>query len=72
MITQSISRSQNEITRERTRRTKLLIATAALISFFLSISLWFTGSREQALFVGLWVPSICSAGTLLLAGGENG
>ena len=43
---------------------------AAGISFLLSISLYFTGSREQGIFVGIWVPSILSAGTLLL-GGRN-
>ncbi len=43
---------------------------AAGISFLRSISLYFTGSREQGIFVGIWVPSILSAGTLLL-GGRN-
>ena len=31
---------------------------SALISLLASISLWFTGFREAAIFVGLWVPSI--------------
>lgn len=40
----------------------VLIALAALLSFALSVVLWFTDSREEALFVGLWVPSILSLG----------
>ena len=56
---------------ERVRNAKLLIGAAALLSFALSISLWFTGDREMGLFVGIWVPSILSAGTLLLSGGQH-
>lgn len=50
----------------RTIRASILIAAA--LSFFLSIYLWFSGSREQGIFVGIWVPSILSFGTLMLAG----
>lgn len=46
---------------------KALFLSAAVISFFLSIGLWFTGDRQAGMFVGLWVPSICSAGALILA-----
>ena len=49
-------------------RSKLLILLAAVISFLLSVSLWFMGHENQGLFVGLWVPSILSFGSLLLAG----
>ena len=38
---------------------------AAFISFLLSVYLWFSGQREEGLFVGLWVPSILSFGTLV-------
>ena len=50
---------------------KALIFTAAFLSFVGSVSLWFSGAREEGLFVGLWVPSILSAGALLLAGGRD-
>ena len=46
---------------------KALFLSAAGISFLISIGLWFSGDREGGLFVGLWVPSICSAGALILA-----
>jgi hypothetical protein len=47
---------------------KLLILFAAGVSFLISVSLWFSGQREEGLFVGIWVPSILSFGTLILAG----
>jgi hypothetical protein len=41
-----------------------VILLGAFISFVLSVSLWFTGSHEQGIFVGLWVPSILALGGL--------
>lgn len=42
---------------------------AAFLSFVFSVSLWFLGdadlNRDQAIFVGLWVPSILSLGNLV-------
>ena len=32
----------------------------AFISFLFSVTLWFSGMREEGLFVGIWVPSILS------------
>lgn len=55
----------------RISASKVLFFAAAGISFALSIWLWFSGDRERGLFVGLWVPSILSAGALLLTGGRN-
>lgn len=43
-----------------------LVGAAALISFALSVSLWFTGNEQEAIFVGLWVPSILALGTLVM------
>jgi len=34
------------------------VFAAALISFATSVYLWFSGQRDEGLFVGLWVPSI--------------
>ncbi len=39
---------------------------AAGLSFLFSVSLWFSGYREEGVFVGIWVPSIFSFGNLLL------
>ena len=47
---------------------KLGFTLAAGLSFLFSVYLWFTGSREEGLFVGLWVPSILAFGGLLMAG----
>jgi len=43
-----------------------LILLAALISFVLSVSLWFAGNRDEGLFVGIWVPTIISLGAFLV------
>jgi hypothetical protein len=50
---------------------KGLFCVAAGLSFVLSVYLWFGGSKEQGLFVGLWVPSILALGGLLLSGREK-
>ena len=38
------------------------ILAVAFAAFILSVTLWFTGSHEQGIFVGLWVPSILAFG----------
>lgn len=52
-------------------RSKLLYIAAAGISFLLSVGLWFQGQRDEGVFVGIWVPSILSFGTLMLSGGRH-
>jgi len=47
------------------------ILAGAFLSFAFSITLWFTGSRDEGLFVGLWVPSILALGSLLLPPSER-
>ena len=44
-----------------------LITVAAFFAFVLSVTLWFTDSREEALFTGLWVPSILALGAFYAA-----
>jgi len=46
-----------------------LFLVAAAVSFLLSVTLWFTDNRQAAVFVGLWVPSILSAGAFWMAAG---
>ena len=45
---------------------KALFMAAAFLSFLMSVYLFFTGDHERGIFVGIWVPSILSLGTLLL------
>jgi hypothetical protein len=52
-------------------KPKTLFLAAAFVSLLASIGLWFAGDREAGLFVGLWVPSICAAGALILVGGRR-
>ncbi len=49
------------------KRSQLLFCAAAGLSFVASVTLWFSGHKEEGLYVGLWVPSILALGTLLLA-----
>ena len=51
---------------------KLGFVIAAGASFFFSVYLWFSGSKQEGVFVGLWVPSILSFGTLILGRRSNG
>jgi hypothetical protein len=53
---------------KRTPLVKGLFLLGAAISFLLSIYLWFNGQKDEGVFVGIWVPSILSLGTLLLTG----
>lgn len=48
-----------------TTQARLLLFVAALVSFGLSVALWFSGHEQQGIFVGLWVPSILALGALV-------
>jgi len=49
-------------------RLKLPFLVAAFLSFLFSVFLYFVqGETTAGIFVGLWVPSIHSLGTLLLS-----
>lgn len=50
---------------------RALILLAAFVSFVLSVALWFSGDKQQGIFVGLWVPSILSLGGIVLRHGER-
>ena len=43
----------------------ILWLVAAFLSFLGSVFCWFLVDRQTGLFIGLWVPSILSLGTLL-------
>jgi hypothetical protein len=60
----------NTVQKIHLAKTGFVIAASA--SFLFSVYLWFTGSREEGLFVGIWVPSILSFGALLLSGKSHG
>ena len=47
-------------------RARALILLAALLSFFLSVGLFFLDDELHGIFVGLWVPSILGFGALIL------
>ena len=39
-----------------------LLLAAAILSFMFSVYLWFSGLRDEGMFVGIWVPSILAFG----------
>lgn len=45
-------------------RSDSVFLIAAFLSFIFSVYLWFTGQRDEGMFVGIWVPSILSFATL--------
>jgi len=47
------------------KRSDYFILAAASISFLVSVGLWFSGQRDEGLFVGVWVPSILSFGAFV-------
>jgi hypothetical protein len=51
------------------RLVRPLFLLAALISFVLSVALWFGDHHAQGAFVGLWVPSILALGAFLAPAG---
>ena len=55
----------------RLDRSKLLFVIGAGLSFLMSVFLWFSGQKEQGVYVGLWVPSILALGALLTQGRES-
>ena len=59
-------RRHGSSTMSRESRARLLLLTAATLSFLLSVSLWFSGHELQGIFVGIWVPSILSLGGIVL------
>ena len=63
--------SQGDATMKRRSVARLGYILAAGASLVVSVLLWFTGDKEQGVFVGIWVPSILSLGTLMLKGDGN-
>jgi hypothetical protein len=51
--------------RSRTATARALFLVAAALSFAVSVGLYFSGSENEGIFVGLWVPSILALGAFL-------
>jgi hypothetical protein len=64
-------RVQELVTIRSEASARALILLGALVSFVLSVSLWFGGNEQQGIFVGLWVPSILALGALVARRGER-
>ena len=44
---------------------RVMFLLAAVLSFGASVVLYFSGSENEGIFVGLWVPSILALGAFL-------
>ena len=62
----------NGVSAPRRRVGLRLFLIATVMSFLLSVSLWFLGFRDEGVFVGLWVPSILAAGIFWMLANERG
>lgn len=51
-----------------TFKIRLAFLAAGFVSFLFSVYLWFFASKDQGIFVAIWVPSLWSLGALVLAG----
>ncbi len=58
------------MSRERLGVTLFLVA--AVVSFLLSIALWFTDHQMEGIYVGIWVPSILAFGAFWIITREEG
>ncbi len=50
---------------KRFTATDILLFTAALMSLVFSEILYFRGNKQEAIFIGIWVPSILAFGIYL-------
>ena len=47
------------------KRFDLTVLFVTVVSFLLSVYLWFGGQKDAGVFVAIWVPSLLSAGVFL-------
>lgn len=52
-------------------QARILIMVAAFLSLIASVALYFSGSENEGIFIGLWVPSILALGALLVPAGSD-
>jgi hypothetical protein len=47
------------------KKPDFFFLAAAFLSMLFSIYLWFSGMREEGIYVGIWVPSLLSAANFI-------
>ena len=47
------------------KKSDYLLLLAVFISFTISVALWFSGYKDEGLYVGIWVTSILALGVYL-------
>jgi hypothetical protein len=66
-----VKQNNNETISEKIKQVRMakgLIFLAAFLSMIFSIYIFYSGDTQNGIFVGIWVPSILSAGSLMLDG----
>lgn len=71
MASATASQGRGETRVSNETRARVLLLSAAAMSFLLSVSLWFSGHELQGIFVGIWVPSILALGSVVLPLGDR-
>ena len=56
------ARKQSSAFTVKINTSDYVLLGAAFLSFLFSVYLWFSGHRDEGMFVGIWVPSILSFG----------
>lgn len=54
------------IPQRHAEKARALFLVAAFLSFLLSVVIFFLDDETRGIFVGIWVPSILTLGTLVL------
>lgn len=71
METDQKSQKPGAAVKKAKAQARILILVAAGLSLIASVALYFSGSENEGIFIGLWVPSILALGALLVPAGSD-
>jgi hypothetical protein len=71
METERKPQQQGQAVKKAKGQARVLILVAAGLSLIASVALYFSGSENEGIFIGLWVPSILALGALLVPAGSD-
>ena len=71
MQTEEKAQASGQALKKAKGQARILILVAAGLSLIASVALYFSGSENEGIFIGLWVPSILALGALLVPAGSD-
>lgn len=71
MDTEQKPQKPGQAVKKAKAQARMLILVAAGLSLIASVVLYFSGSENEGIFIGLWVPSILALGALLVPAGSD-